>query len=145
MLADPFAHCLIDGSGMVQGSPHGPGRLSLGARFTMGQRIGGVPYRSVNEVVDFDEPRRIAWTTFSQWRGRRIGGQVWRYELEPVPTGTLVVETHDLSSSPRLAWLLARTGVEDRYVEGMSATLDRLARAVERPGADARTSSDERA
>lgn len=132
VLADPFQHHRIDGSGMVQGQPHGPGRLSQGARFTMGQKIGPIPYRSVNHVVEFDEPRSIAWETCSEFRGRRVaGGQIWRYELEPADGGTLVREVYDLSAVPTLARIQGRTGQTRRYLQAMTSTLERLAGLVE--------------
>ncbi|MBW3085308.1 hypothetical protein KEM60_01505 [Austwickia sp. TVS 96-490-7B] len=132
ILSDPFQHRLVDGSGMVQGSPHGPGRLTLGARFTMGMSVGPVPYRSVNHVIEYDPPRCIAWATVAEFQGRVFaGGQTWRYELEPVDGGTLVTETYDWSGSRRAVWLLEKTGQPEKYAEAMSATLARLARLVE--------------
>lgn len=132
ILADPFKHHLIDGSGMVKGAPHGPGRLASGVRFTMGQQVGPIPYRSINDVVEFEEGRRIAWATSSEFRGRRVaGGQIWRYELEPVEGGTLVRETHDLGPTGLLAPIAARTGMTGWYDKGMHATLARLAALVE--------------
>jgi hypothetical protein len=117
---------------MVKGRPHGPGRLAPGVRFTMAQKNGPFPYRSVNDVVEFEEGRRIAWATSAELRGRRIaGGQIWRYEVEPREDGTLVRETHDLSRAGIVATIIERTGMADRYEQAMRATLDRLARLVE--------------
>ena len=36
----------------------------------------GAPYKILNEVVEFEEGRRIAW--------RHFAGHIWRYILEPV-------------------------------------------------------------
>ncbi|MCK4177783.1 SRPBCC family protein [Aciditerrimonas ferrireducens] len=121
VLADPRRHPLIDGSGSVRGVTRGPERLSLGARFGMEMRIG-VPYRITNTVVEFEEPRRIAW--------RHFGGHVWRYELEPVPEGTKVTETFDGRPS-KAPWLLRLMGVERTHPTAIEATLDRLAALVE--------------
>lgn len=91
LLADPRRHPQFDGSGTVQSMVSGPERLSLGARFGMSMRIK-VPYRISNEVVEFEEDRRIAWRHFFQHR--------WRYELEPVDdTTTVVTETFDGSTA----------------------------------------------
>ncbi len=73
VLADPRQHRDIDGSGSVKdtsGTP--PERLALGSRFGMSMRLG-VPYVIRNEVVEFDEGRRIAW--------RHYGHHVWRYTV----------------------------------------------------------------
>jgi len=87
VLADPSLHPRFDGSGTVQSMASGPERLSLGSRFGMGMRLK-VPYRTDNEVVEFDEGRLIAWCHFNKHR--------WRYELEPVDdTSTVVTETFD--------------------------------------------------
>lgn len=132
LLADPFRHHLFDGSGMVQGAPHGPGRLSQGARFTMGMRRGWIPYRSGNTVVEFDEPRLIAWATTAEFRGRPFwGGHRWRYELEPVEGGTLVRETYDWSTAIGGAWTIEKPGFPDRFEPAMRATLERLAGLAE--------------
>lgn len=91
LLADPSKHGEIDGSGSVQNSQSSaPERLSLGATFGMDMKIG-VKYKITNEVVEFDEPRRIAW--------RHFGGHVWRYILEPVEGGTMVTEQFDWNTS----------------------------------------------
>lgn len=132
VLADPFQHHLIDGSDMVTGSPHGPGRLSLGARFTMGMHRGPIPYRSINTVVEFDEPRLIAWATVGEFRGRPfVGGHRWRYELEPRADDTLVRETYDWTTAIAARWTIEKPGFPARYVPAMRATLRRLADLVE--------------
>lgn len=87
VLADPAMHPVIDGSGSVRAAlPNAPQRLELGSRFSMSMKLG-VPYHIQNTVVEFEEGRRIAW--------RHFHGHRWRYELEPVPGGTLVRETFD--------------------------------------------------
>jgi hypothetical protein len=91
LLADPSKHGEIDGSGSIQSAQtSAPSRLSLGAKFGMDMKIG-VKYKITNEVVEFDEPRRIAW--------RHFGGHVWRYVLEPTEGGTLVTEQFDWNGS----------------------------------------------
>lgn len=91
LLADPSKHGEIDGSGSVRNAQSSaPARLSLGAKFGMDMRLG-VNYKITNEVVEFDEPRRIAW--------RHFGGHVWRYILEPVDGGTMVTEQFDWNTA----------------------------------------------
>jgi len=122
LLADPAAHARFDGSGTVRAARGNPGRLSLGARFGMDMRHG-VPYRVTNEVVEFEEGRRIAW--------RHAGGHIWRYELEPVGEGaeTRVTETFDGRPS-KSALALKVTGVERKHPKAIEATLERLDRLV---------------
>jgi hypothetical protein len=91
LLADPSKHGEIDGSGSIQNAQSSaPQRLALGAKFGMDMKIG-VKYKITNEVVEFDEPKRIAW--------RHFGGHVWRYILEPVDGGTMVTEQFDWNTS----------------------------------------------
>jgi uncharacterized protein YndB with AHSA1/START domain len=118
LLADPASHALIDGSGSVRApTDDRPERLHLGSRFGMKMRIG-VPYRITNEVVEFEEGRRIAW--------RHLGGHVWRYVLEPAVGGTTVTEEFDWRTS-RSPMLLRAMSVPTRNRESIEATLDRLA------------------
>ena len=121
ILADPRMHSRIDGSGTVRGEISGPARLHLGARFGMAMRWG-LPYRTVNRVIEFEEGRRIAW-----WH---LAHNAWRYVLEPRDGGTLVTEQFDWSRS-RSGLLLRRTNLLRRNEAAMRATLDRLAALLE--------------
>lgn len=116
LLADPRRHAEIDGSGTVRSALAGPERLAPGATFGMRMRLG-VPYVIRNEVVEFEEGRRIAW--------RHLGHHVWRYELEPVDGGTRVTETFDWAParSPKVLELL---GIPARNARSIEATLARL-------------------
>lgn len=96
LLASPKMHAEFDGSGTLRGQLQAPARLSLGAKFGMSMKLG-LPYRITNEVVEFDEAKRIGW--------RHFGGHVWRYILEPVEGGTLVTEQFDYSTN-RANWFL---------------------------------------
>ncbi|WP_122263131.1 SRPBCC family protein [Ornithinimicrobium cerasi] len=135
LLTDVGRHDELDGSGMLQGRPHGPERLVLGSRFTMAMCQRGVSYRSVNRVVEYRPDRLIAWETTGEVAGVRVvGGQRWRFELEPTEGGrsTLVTQTYDWSRAllPRLTVELP--GYPDRMERAMAATLERLAAAVSR-------------
>ncbi|HVL84762.1 MAG TPA: SRPBCC family protein [Pseudonocardia sp.] len=90
LLADPHRHHEFDGSGTVRAAVSGPRRLALGDRFGVHMRIG-LPYRITNEVVEFEQDRRIAWCHFARAR--------WRYDLEPVDGGTRITETFDYGGS----------------------------------------------
>jgi uncharacterized protein YndB with AHSA1/START domain len=118
LLADPRKHHLIDGSGSVRGVARGPQRLSPGALFRVHMRVG-VPYQVTNEVVEFEEARRIAW--------RHFGHHIWRYELEALDddTRTRIIETFDWSHarSPRL---LERMHIPERNARSIEETLTRL-------------------
>lgn len=117
ILADPNRHHVIDGSGTVQGARAGnPTRLRLGSKFGMDMKVG-VPYRITNEVVEFEEGRRIAW--------RHFGHHIWRYELEPVEGGTRVTESFDWATSrfpPYYEWM----GYPAKHEVNMAKTLERL-------------------
>ena len=116
LLADPARHPELDGSGTVRGRLSGPERLGPGAKFGMRMHVG-VPYVIRNEVVEFEEGRRIAW--------RHAGRHVWRWELEPVAGGTRVTETFDWG--PALApKVLELIGYPKRNAAGIEKTLERL-------------------
>jgi hypothetical protein len=119
VLADPSQHPVIDGSGTVKHTRGDqPARLSLDAKFGMSMRLG-VPYAITNTVVEFEEGRRIAW--------RHFGGHRWRYELEPVDSGTRVRETYDWSTAILGTRLyIVATGWPKRGEKAMAQTLERL-------------------
>ena len=117
IIADPAMHPVIDGSETVKKSDRSnPDRLSDGAKFGMGMRIG-LPYRIKNKVVEFEDGKRIAW--------RHFFGHRWRYELEPVDGGTKVTETFDYSFA-RSPAVIERLGFPKRHPTGMAETLARL-------------------
>ena len=124
VLADARQHHLIDGSDMVQSSLRAPDTLTLGSKFSMSMKMGRLPYRISNEVVEFEPDRRIAWCHFGKHR--------WRYELEPQGDGatTLVRETFDWSTAlvPKVIELM---GAPAKNQPAMVRTLERLAAVVE--------------
>jgi uncharacterized protein YndB with AHSA1/START domain len=123
LLATPARHALIDGSGQVRGvQERTPERLSAGARFGM-RMHWGVPYKILNEVVEFEEGRRIAW--------RHFGGHVWRYVLEPVDAAsTRVTEQFDAgpSRAPVVLRLLRASTRNQRAIEQTLVALEGWAR-----------------
>jgi hypothetical protein len=143
LLADPRRHRMIDRSGSVRDSKDAPPRLSLGAKFDMAMKLG-FPYTMTNEVVEFEEGRRIAWQPRPAARlARSFGGRIWRYELDPLQGGTRVRETWDISQE---RWVFARAGglafgapgfkfmvKPTRTRAAMAATLERIEHLVTQP------------
>jgi hypothetical protein len=131
VLADPARHADFDGSGMVQrmrsDQPGEQTRLELGSKFGMDMKMGPLPYRISNTVVEFDENRLIAWAHFGKHR--------WRYQLEPIDDArTLVTESFDWSTA------ISSKGIElagypKKHPANMERTLERLAAIVESPEA----------
>ena len=129
LLSDPSRHSEIDGSGTVKGARGDSQKLALGSRFGMSMRLG-VPYGTENEVVEFDEPRRIAWQTRASTFGMRLfGGRIWRYELEPVEGGTLVRESWDIAHENRLTKPVVRMAAATT-AKNMTATLERIEKVL---------------
>lgn len=130
LLADPSRHREIDGSGTVRDAVGGSTRLSLGARFGMGMRVGA-QYEMTNEVVEFEKDRRIAWQArpAASIVGKVAGGRIWRYELEPVAGGTRVRETWDLSQERIPALVIALKPVTRKNMERTLARIERIVSA----------------
>lgn len=128
LLADPRRHPDIDGSGTVKDAIEGPQRLTLGSTFGMGMKMG-MRYSMVNEVIELEENRRIAWQTrpANAIAGRLAGGRIWRYELEPAEGGTLVRETWDISQE-KVKALVAP--LRKKTAQNMAATLERIEQVV---------------
>jgi uncharacterized protein YndB with AHSA1/START domain len=130
LLADPRRHPDIDGSGSVRQAKDTPERLSLGAKFGMAMKMG-LPYSMVSEVVEFEDGRRIAWQSRppSALGARLGGGRIWRYELEPVGSGTRVRESWDIRQEKFKA--LVRPA-RKRTRTAMERTLERIEELVTR-------------
>jgi uncharacterized protein YndB with AHSA1/START domain len=116
LLANPHRHHEFDGSGSVRGAVSGPEQLTLGDRFGMEMRIR-LPYRVTNEVVEFERGRRIGWCHFAR--------AVWRYELEPVDSGTRITETFDFGNA-RFARGMELVGFPKTNAKSIRDTLRRL-------------------
>jgi hypothetical protein len=132
VLSDASQHNLIDGSGMLQGKlPESPQRLTLGATFGMSMKMLHLPYSTVNTVVEFEQNRRIAWQTGPTGSaGRFIAGRIWRYELEPVATGTRVRESWDITPDHQRMLLKLGDIYSSKTRRDMERTLDRLSHLV---------------
>ena len=133
LLADATKHQTFDGSGMVRRAAGGASEpLRLGSVFGMSMKKG-LPYRTVNEVIEYELNRRIAWQTRAGGLLKHvIGGRIWRYELVPVTGGTLVRESWDISrDSMRLPF--RRSFLPAITEKNMARTLRRIERAVVTP------------
>lgn len=119
ILADPRSHSLFDGSATVQSVINGPERLFLGARFGMNMKIK-VGYKITNEVIEFEENKKIAWRHLMKW--------VWRYELVDLGGGvTQVSEYFDVSPcNTAQLWWLKKTGSMARNPKWMAKSLVNL-------------------
>jgi uncharacterized membrane protein len=114
-------------SGVTRWEVAGDIRTGLGARYRMLFRIGAAEIGGLVEVVEFDEPCDLAWTSVTglDHRGR------WR--LRPVPGGRTRAEF-------RLAYVVAGAGLSGWVAERVAAptvsgharrTLQQLERLVE--------------
>jgi uncharacterized protein YndB with AHSA1/START domain len=132
LLADPSRHHDIDGSGNVRDAKESPPRLSMGAQFGMSMHLG-MNYSMTNEVIEFDDGKRIAWQTRPNGiQGRFFGGRIWRYELEPADSGTLVRESWDISQEKGpIKGLLGIGRSKDHTRAAMEKTLVNIARLTE--------------
>lgn len=126
LLADPARHVEIDGSGTVQVSRGGSRRLRLGDSFGMDMKLG-VAYSTRNEVVEFEENRRIAWRTLAGGPlAKVVTGRTWRYELEPTDDGTIVRETWDISTESPISRPVVRMTMAGSTRANMERTLERI-------------------
>ena len=83
----------------------------------MSMKMGPLPYRMSNRVVEFEQDRLIAWAHFGKHR--------WRYELKPVEGGCEVTETFDWSTA-KFPPLIERVGFPKKNLVAIERTLDRL-------------------
>ena len=90
----------------------------MGTKFGMDMKMGPLPYRITNTVVEYEENRLIAW--------QHLGKHRWRYELEPVEGGTLVTETFDYSTAVSSKGI-ELMGYPKKHCANIDATLERLA------------------
>lgn len=125
LISDAARHPEFDGSGgVVKAKADAPERLGLGAVFGMSMKMG-VPYSTVNTVIEYEENRRIAWQTAPRgFAGRFSGGRIWRYELEPADGGTRVQESWDVTKDKQRSML--KVIAAKQMKRAMEKTLDRI-------------------
>lgn len=122
IVADPRRHGELDGSGTVKDTVRGPERLSTGARFSVGMKQYGVPYKitsTVTEFVDADKHKIVEW--------QHPMGHSWRWEFdEKQPGVTTVTESfkYGTAKAPKvLEWLK----MPQKNAQGIMSTLQKLA------------------
>lgn len=120
LVADPHRHPELDGSGTVRDTPvTGPDLLSKGAKFTVGMKQWGCPYKITSTVTAFDHGRLLEW--------QHPLGHRWRWELaETAPGTTEVTETFDYAESraPRVLEIFKQPQAN---AVGITRTLQSLA------------------
>jgi uncharacterized protein YndB with AHSA1/START domain len=124
LIADPAQQPRWDGNNNLASAAGGQRVRSVGAVFTTTLTMGGV---RENHVVEFDEPRRIAWKPAEP--GQEPPGHLWAWTLEPIDSArTRVTHTYDwtnLTDETRVARARATTA------DKLRASLDRLAALAE--------------
>jgi uncharacterized protein YndB with AHSA1/START domain len=130
LLVDAAKHPSFDGSGAVRGARNGSEEpLRLGSVFGMSMKLG-LPYRTVNEVVEYDQNRLIAWQTRAGGPLKHaVGGRIWRYELTPVQGGTLVRQSWDISQDT-MRFVFKRSSLPVKTEKSMARSLKRIERLV---------------
>lgn len=120
LVADPHRHPELDGSGTVRAvDVKGPEKLSQGAKFSVGMKQYGVPYRITSTVTAFTDGRLVEW--------KHPMGHRWRWELvESAPGTTQVTETFDYSDTV-FAKVLEVVGQPAKNAKGIESTLTALA------------------
>ena len=81
----------------------GPARPVVGARFRGRNRVGLVRWGRACEITVADPPHRFAYRTGGGWVG---DSTEWTFDLEPVGSGTRIVQSFRVLSLPRWADLL---------------------------------------
>ncbi|GAA2025946.1 SRPBCC family protein [Yaniella flava] len=124
LIADPARHPQFDGNDNLSRADQGQRIDRVGQRFTMELTNG---QSRDNEVVEFEEGRRIAWKPAPV--GEEPRGHVWRWELEPVnDLTTLVRHTYDWSElTDETRFERARANTE----EALSRSVTKLAELAE--------------
>ena len=101
-----------------------------GARFRGRNKQGRAAWSRINEVVDVDAPREIAWRTIKSPIYR--DSTEWRVRVEPHGTGTRIVQTYEvLELNPlmeRFIWLT--TPAHRDRVPALTEDLHRLGAAA---------------
>lgn len=120
LVANPHRHPELDGSGTVRDTPvKGPDLLTDGAKFSVGMKQFGVPYKITSTVTAFETNKVVEW--------QHPLGHKWRWELqETSPTSTTVTETFDYSTA-KIPQMITAFGYDKKNGDGISGTLKALA------------------
>jgi hypothetical protein len=118
MVADPYRHAELDGSGTVVGAVTGPQRLSADATFSVRMKQYGAPYKITSRVTDFADGHVVEW--------QHPMGHRWRWEFAEIAPGvTEITETFDYTTAkaPRALEIL---GQPAKNAAGITKTLQAL-------------------
>jgi uncharacterized protein YndB with AHSA1/START domain len=120
LVADPHRHPELDGSGTVRDTAvKGPEVLSVGAKFSVGMRQFGLPYKITSTVTAFEANHVVEW--------QHPMGHRWRWELAEVDPGhTQVTETFDYAGA-KAPKMLETFGYPKKNGDGIAKTLQGLA------------------
>lgn len=120
LVANPHRHPEIDGSGTVRDIPvSGPDLLSKGAKFSVGMKQYGLPYKITSTVTEFADGHLIEW--------KHPMGHRWRWEFEEISPGTTqITETFDYAraNTPKMLEIFK---LPQANAEGITKTLQSLA------------------
>lgn len=116
VIAEPSRHPQFDGNNNLVHADQGQRIDRVGQSFTMELTSG---QHRVNEIVEFEEGRLIAWKPAPV--GEEAPGHLWRWELEPIDNiTTLVRHTYDWSELTD----------ESRFERARGYTEEALARSI---------------
>lgn len=118
LVANPYRHSEMDGSGSVGNVVSGSERMVEGEPFQMAMRMFGMNYRTTSTPTTVRENEIVEWQV--------AGRQKWRWEFKSLgPTSTEVTETWDVRDL-WLAPVFKITGMFGRNAKGIEETLRRL-------------------
>jgi hypothetical protein len=127
IVADPNRHTEIDGSEMLRGAHIGSAVSGVGDVFVLNmylERLGG-DYQMANEVVEYEQDRKIVWEPRRHDADSPTPGHLWGYELTPDgENATVVTEIFDCTRWPEEDKPFIDYG--RTWVEAMTKTLERL-------------------
>lgn len=109
----------------------GASAAALGVRFRGANRLRWAKWSRTNEVIELEPGRHLGWRTLPAWRFP--DSTEWRITLEPLPSGTRIVQTYDVVYAARWwAWLMARIVPQhlDR-TEALATDLRRIGEVAE--------------
>ncbi len=118
LVANPYRHSEMDGSGSVGNVVSGTERMVEGEPFQMKMRMFGLNYRTNSNPITVRENEIVEWQV--------AGRQKWRWEFKPLGrSSTEVTETWDVRG---LWWapLFRITGFFRSNAKGIEETLRRL-------------------
>ncbi len=118
LVADPYRHSEMDGSGSVGNVVSGTQRMVEGEPFQMSMRMFGLNYRTNSMPINVRENEIVEWQV--------AGRQKWRWEFKSLGrNSTEVTETWDVRGL-WLAPIFKITGMFGRNAKGIEETLRRL-------------------